>query len=880
MWLVAASLWLSVAGSVPAQPEAVRTDAEARVEAYLAEHGLEEVLAAQLRRRLSLEGGEARREAAEALGRIYARRMEASPTPEARRRWEARARELMGQVPDSEMFELRIQLSKVSYLFVEGIVERWRVRMEGPEQVKEAERILRSIIPVFEEIGSRSASAVEVYERREAQAAGTDDEGRIRQALGEARRARSLAMYYAGWSNYYLAVVTSSPAPAAQAVVQFGWLLNSAGRPASVERHPRQLLRYEHVARAAMGCALAEALRGNDDTALRWLDALAEAPDTHEGARSQLFLRRLDVLGGARRWADLQLIVRRERGDDNRPLDAVEARLLAVRMLDAMQDGNLREPSRVIARSLAETALTDLVARGEIRHVLDLVDEYGTLPIGEEGFIVQYVRGVQAFERARESHQAASSDPEEATTDPAIANRYREAMASLDIALASPDRDRFPDERTNAGLLLGLSAFYAGLNEVAARRLEEVHASAATPAQAEEALWLAVVALDRAVEAGDAGLTERRDRVSSLFLAGYPRSERAARLLLRRAGLTSDERGVEVLLAVEPSSPLYEAARRQASGMLYRIYRGSTDAGREFAGTRFLDVAREVLEFDAVRVREARGEEAEKAARNAIARVRQVLDVSLGLAAPDAARARHALDMLDLISADVGISLGELEAEIAYRRLQIALAQGDSAGIDEAQQLLTRLGGEFAVAGDRLLYRRATEAWARAPEEAGMAREVVRHGARLLAHYGSTREALASPAVTNLHVSVAAAAAAAFRLEGDTAMRTIALTLDRAIMENATPTRAVLTRFAELSESAGDAQAALEAWRSLLAALTPRSEGWFEARYHSLRLLATMDPPRAREAMDQHKLLYPSFGPEPWGPKLAELDAKIPGGSK
>jgi hypothetical protein len=54
--------------------------------------------------------------------------------------------------------------------------------------------------------------------------------------------------------------------------------------------------------------------------------------------------------------------------------------------------------------------------------------------------------------------------------------------------------------------------------------------------------------------------------------------------------------------------------------------------------------------------------------------------------------------------------------------------------------------------------------------------------------------------------------------------------------------------------------------------MQPPSQEWYEARYQSLRLLFLVDAPRAREAMKQHVLLYPDYGPEPWGKKLKELD--------
>jgi hypothetical protein len=57
-------------------------------------------------------------------------------------------------------------------------------------------------------------------------------------------------------------------------------------------------------------------------------------------------------------------------------------------------------------------------------------------------------------------------------------------------------------------------------------------------------------------------------------------------------------------------------------------------------------------------------------------------------------------------------------------------------------------------------------------------------------------------------------------------------------------------------------------------------EGWYEARYESIRLLAEKDPAAAREVMEQHKALEPAMGPGTWGEKFRELDAKLAGGGR
>ena len=79
---------------------------------------------------------------------------------------------------------------------------------------------------------------------------------KARDELTDVRRLQSLAFYYAGWSNCYLAILGPGEPHATEALKSFGWLLGSAGRPASLEKLPTSLLQYEHIGRASIGCAL------------------------------------------------------------------------------------------------------------------------------------------------------------------------------------------------------------------------------------------------------------------------------------------------------------------------------------------------------------------------------------------------------------------------------------------------------------------------------------------------------------------------------------------------------------------------------------------------------------------------------------------------
>jgi hypothetical protein len=119
-------------------------------------------------------------------------------------------------------------------------------------------------------------------------------------------------------------------------------------------------------------------------------------------------------------------------------------------------------------------------------------------------------------------------------------------------------------------------------------------------------------------------------------------------------------------------------------------------------------------------------------------------------------------------------------------------------------------------------------------------------------------------------------------------MRDLALRLTRDWFARAVWTEPMLRTLATLSEETGDTGQAFDAWNTLSSVYQPGEPVWFESRYNAIRLSIDLNPDLAREAMTQHRVLYPSYGPEPWGEKLRALDARLrllpavptPGGDK
>ena len=322
-------------------------------------------------------------------------------------------------------------------------------------------------------------------------------------------------------------------------------------------------------------------------------------------------------------------------------------------------------------------------------------------------------------------------------------------------------------------------------------------------------------------------------------------------------------------MRVPRESPLHPAARRQASRLLYAAFKRAGSADREFAAFRFADVAEEVIRTDFITTAGADAAKAADAAQSVIIRARQLADAILSLRVPDLPRVEAALGLIDQVAARTGTPTDAFRDELAFRRLQVAIARDDHAGVTAIAAAMQASTGPFATAADRLLFQRAADAWRSAEDDARLAREVVRHGSRLL-------DAARGQGLDFVRDQTARAAALLWKVEKNEAMRALAIKTDRAQLAGGTRTLASLRRLAHLLEDAGDKPGALDAWNELLAGFDETTQEWGEARYNSLRLLIATNPARAAQVYDQHALLHPGGGPAPWGPMIEELRVQLP----
>ena len=852
-------LTLGLPAEIAAQQDnrsAERTDKLA-VEGYMERMGLDRVLAAHLERELREAPLGQKESVGRRLSAVYLRLLESPRSASERASIEAEARRLIDAMPSAESGQLRIALARAGYEQAENTAERFRLQLASPEEVSLARETLSSCLTGFTAAASDAHRRVEALERREARVDDLDERDRL--VLDDARRTRSLGMYYSGWARYYLALLDADPREAGEASEDFGWLLSAErGSRPTVDRVPESNLRFEHVQRAAIGVALAESLAGEPVRALRWLDMVESIEEKSPVIAAQLRSRRFTILIEHARWNEIGFYTDRA-GAEDLPLDVTEARLLSVAALDLLDT----RPNDEIAGRVARSAVSALVEAGQADQVVDLVRRYGSVPLGGDGFIVRYVRGLAASERA----EAIASRGDDSSASARTA--HAEAARAYESALAASDASRFPRERDKCRLALGLALRAAQRFEAAADALWPLAAAEQTQVR-EAAVWAAIDALDEAAQAETdaeraAELQSKRSRYAVAYIRSFPTSDRAAQLLLTagRDAFEDVDQEIDLLLAVEVSSPLYPPSRQRAAVLLYQAYRSAAGSERTELIRRFIEVAEEVVASES-----ARAQLAEDPVPHA-ERVRvlslQVAQAALDAPIPDTDRAIAALDRLERVAAQLRLDLGPSRGPIGLLMARAVAIEGGTA--DEILRIARGLDGPWSARASRAAYKELAERLMVRPRDEELARRLV-------------ESEPGEPGRSGIADTVSAAAFDLWRSADDTAMRDTALAYDTEALELGTATPSQARRLALLAESAGRRELALRAWLTLVASGGPPSEEWYEARVRSIELLVELDPSRALAAIAQHRAMTAGADPEPWRERMqaAERAAGYEGG--
>ncbi len=908
MRITVAVLTLAIGCSVVRAAD-VTAEADAIVDRYLEKIGLDELLVRRLSNRIAaMRPGEERADAVQVLAGAYARLLDDTENDEQRRRLEAAAADLIRNAPKEATTELRLSLARVTYRQLEETASQWMMAMADESDRQVTLRRLNELTGELDRLADRAQGEYQLYEQRETNERRPGMSRAWSERKAEAGRLRSMSHYLAGWSALHAADLEPLPerriVRAKQSLAHLGWLLNARrGRAPELERLPEGTLVFEHVARAAVAAAAARAHAGDTVEAQAWFKTLDESSNVHSGAIAVLRQRRAIALAQVGRWeAVTGLVFSNDLEAAGESMDVADARLLAALAISSAADGPLAPRDERARNVVRDRALAALVAANELGHVLDLSRRFGLDQLGGDTFVAHQVRALRLYQQARDAHEL-RGEADAPTTDVSIAASYLMASAQFEAALNASDAAEYPDALGSAVMLLGLSRYYAGTAPsegvaleadagllAAADAFERAARELRDPVRAAAALWMAIHTLQQVLEdnlSNDSSAIEtRRDRLEVRFLATYPEHPQAAAITIRRSGTStlSLEQRIEMLRKIDSASPMRASAERQATRLAYEAWReASTSSERDWMAARYLAMAEPLLADDRRSARDS-----EDAALRAVLRARRMAEVAMTMSAPDTARAQAALDVADALVAE-GLSDSGIADELTYRRAQVAFADGD---VERAQELVRALQSQdqrYAVAAQRLFFQHTRRVWLRirssdaavplvplSDEQTTAARQLVDASVPFIQLLDQQSEDSASDAEA-LHICrelVGALCALQFGAN-DKSVAERAEAFNQRILDAQPRDGQALRRAAELHEAAGHLEQALEAWRMLLTGLPPGKAKWFEAKYRLVQLLAVHDPARARQVMNQHRVLHPTYGPAPWGERLRELDATL-----
>lgn len=804
-------------------------------EAALQDAGMIDVLEAHLHNQLMQATDESVRNALiDRLAEMYtgALRVQTDRTPE-RAALSDRAWRLADLAGDQRAVELRLTLLLDDYLPIERTAELHELGLLSEADRAATVETLRVLHTRFLQMARAAVVGAATAERR---SRSSEDEGLYEQTR-TAYRSRSLANYYAAWSGLTLAVLEERVAPV-DVSRAFGWLLGSAGELPKLDDVSPSALELEHVARSVIGVARVRAISGDWILAEQWLKLLTDSDVVTPDIRRQAIGRLLRIKADQREWTEAFVLcgALRDGESDEVPLSTPDARYLALRTLSAIRNATR---GRGAPEPLARMALGDLIRRGEIGHVLDLRARFGTVGLLGDGFVGRYADALDRLELAQ---------------DAGTPGLYTDAASRLGDAASADDADRFPLQRDDAWLKAAFCEIRAGRPRKALETVRLVLDSDPAAAAAEEARWLLVVALD---ETADARLAEQLADAVRDYLARYPGTDRANRLLVRHAGsdMLEPAEVAEGLRGVGETDPVVLSARRVLARLVYRVW---TDSRRTDTQAR-----NELLNLiDWIWARETTGPNpAQPRERIDIARI--ALDAALGASPQDIGRAEQALHIAERALLD-DPTLGRFADELALRSVELYAASGRLAQAAQHADALRRSANPLGVTADRLLLAAIFEHLTARPEDQDATQLGVRIGARLSGDLIPPAPETLTPEASRVIDRVWRLAAGLSESADDPEMLGLALRLARVVLERGSPTAQGLRELAELANRAGDAPTELGAWSTLLGASRDTEPVWWEARYQTLRLLKDADPGAARRAFDQHKVLHPLPGLLPW----------------
>jgi tetratricopeptide (TPR) repeat protein len=840
------TLLLLCAGVPPASAQE-RAQQEDKVFSYLQRFGLTEYQILHLERELYERG---RAGVANKLADLYTNELvRLGDAEEAKGEdLENRLRKLLAAYPKAETEAIKVMLLQREFRKAESLANKW---LDDPEQQQVREAALQGLGKVAGPLDDLRKKLKEEAEQNE-----------------KLKEVALRAAYFAGWANYYHGILKDSgegkeDLQVARASFKSFFGLEEDDRPSKDTTAESVNLENFNRARAALGVILCEAALNNAEAAGPWINLLRD-PATNPQVRDSL--RQLLVWALLRSAASDRAKAEAEREIADFAEGAASPGKVGMCYVlikqgfdkDAGASGG-RQPSESARRELGLLGLKGLIRMRQLDLAGRQIEKYQIAFDEKAGFLYHWVPAQRLFEKAAKTKTASDRQV---------------ALQALEKALASADAAQEPLLAAEGRRQLAWCHQQQGQLEKAVSELAqaaELLKQLRAPSAAETA-WQ-VCHLHLALAQKDARHKDAAIRSLEALKRDFPDFPKVAEADLHLGRLKFD---VQALEAIPPQAPNYADARYELCRHAYDEWvqaRRDPQHGPEAA---LLLKKRLDTFLPLVSPPPSKGGPGGVADGKA----RQILNASLWGAElalvgkpADIKRAQALLQRADSLLAGLKPDDAAVQNH-RYWRLRLAQAVKDEAGAREHAAWLMEHARDSVYEKPAVIVA-AEQMHTRVEKSSGAERaRLLEQGMRLYERLVELSGSASLKSDKNARVAASRLAHYAFEL-GE--YEIAAQQYDRLL--EAEPRDAIFLHKAGLAHfRTRNFERSLEIWRVILPSIQDKkSKEWFEAKYYLTASLARVDVDRARDALQQFRLLYPDLGPSPWREEFQKLERTLQG---
>ncbi len=727
---------------------------------------------------------------------------------------------------------LRVQLLRARYMASEQLLENYRLRYvkksEAVAEVKQLKEIAKDLVIIRKSLLTklkRSSERTDLYD-----------------LIG-------MTTSLLAWSNYYIAWFDNQNIEAAHEAEQYFAFMIQAEQP-TLAQISFDLKSKEYGARAILGIALCKEILFGSGASEPFFQRLQEE-DTFDVIRSQIPMWKYFLAIQDSDWPLISDSLASAQHDDR----LMYARLAAVHALESPHDPKAKE--------LAQEALALLIELDQLAMISEIVSLYGFEELPGGGFITNYILGDLAYRKLTDKSQII-----EPVLELTKRNEFRDVAQLFLQATISDDIHEFTAFINDCFFMLGLSLYHASDFEQASEAFQAV----STRQNDEDSLWMAIVSLDH-IQALSPSLKEVKIGLIKKYRSQWPLSARASSLLVRDASnIAANPTLVSDLLSVPTTDPNYHASQIQAASHLYSLWSDVHTSQVSHVGNKYLSVALQLL----LKQSQITEKLTPKQKESLLVISLRILEISLHQQLNRKAAAVQALETIERLRKEENMDLRAFEKEITYRNILYMISKGEA---DNAIQASLSFILEYpndlwtlhaAKSVLRLLILEHNEI---------SNRDFYTLGIRVLTELQD--EELASEQYLSLvyQTSIAGYELAIEENEEFSEVGMEALRIARLLIAAYPKTNRILELNAMLEQTFGDQSLALSHWRAVSSGSSKGGDQWLQARYNLMQLLSTTDLIGALSLLDQHELLYPDYGTEPYGSKLRTLHVQLKAGA-